>query len=181
MESSANAIREKEETMMCEDVRVNNCALHAHSKPLEVSWLKAFGEPGNGNKTISQLVYLCSYIQGKLGEKFKHIWKKLVGEDWEGPLLPKFVLSRWGYPLRAVLMVFLKYLQWKKFILQLYEAESHSSLLGNAIKDAAGLVKNTECQCLLSFLSSFSKYYWTPMVDGRPFLLLKNAITYCWC
>ena len=87
MESCAGAINKKENTLLDNLLFVNNCMLHGHSKPLELSWLELFGEFGIGEQTVSQLVYYIWYIQYCLKEFFHVTWHLLVGEEWQGPLL----------------------------------------------------------------------------------------------
>ena len=64
-ESCANKFDTAYGEMMFTIWYVITCMLHAHSKPLELVWIAAFGEFGNGNKTMSQFVYGCWYIQYK--------------------------------------------------------------------------------------------------------------------
>ena len=99
MESSAEAIRKIDDSMLDNLLFVNNCMLHGHSKPLELAWLEFFGDFGIGEPTVSQLVYNLWYIQDRLKEFFRVVWQTLVGKEWDGPLLCKCILSRWGYPL----------------------------------------------------------------------------------
>jgi len=89
MESSAEAIRKIDDSMLDDLLCVNNCMLHGHSKPLELAWLEFFGKFEIGEPTVSQLVYNLWVIQDRLREFFRVVWQTLVGEEWEGPLLCK--------------------------------------------------------------------------------------------
>ena len=123
MESSAEAIRKKEDGLLDDLLYVNNCMLHGHSKPLELAWLEFFGEFGIGQHTVSQLIYNIWYIQNRLKQFFHPTWKFLVGEEWQGPLLNKCILSRWGYPLKTCTMVNAIFDKWHLFLSKLVEIE----------------------------------------------------------
>ena len=62
MESCADAIKKKENTLLDDFLFIKNCMLYGNYKPLELSWLEFFGEFGIGEKTASQLVHDLWYI-----------------------------------------------------------------------------------------------------------------------
>ena len=66
MESCADSIKKKENTLLEDFLFIQNCMLHGNSKPLELSWLEFFGKFGIGEKIVSQLVYYLWYTQGHL-------------------------------------------------------------------------------------------------------------------
>ena len=146
MESSAEAIRKKEDGLLDDLLYINNCMLHGHSKPLELAWLECLGKFGIGQHTVSQLIYNIWYIQNRLKIFFHSTWKLIVGEDWEGPLLNKCILSRWGYPLKTCTMVNSIYDKWYLFLSKLVKIKPPYSALGKTVNDAWGLIQNPECK-----------------------------------
>ena len=66
MESCADTIKKKENTLSDDLLFIKNCMLHGNYKPLELSCIEFFGEFGIGEQTISQLVYDIWYIQDRL-------------------------------------------------------------------------------------------------------------------
>ena len=99
MESCADEIKKKENTLLDNFLFIKNCMLHGHSKPLELSWLDLFGKFGTGELIVSKLVYDLWYIQDCLKEFFHVTWPLLVGDEWQSPLLCKCILYQWEYPL----------------------------------------------------------------------------------
>ena len=93
MESCADANKNKQNTLLDDLLFVNDCMFHGNYKPLELSWIDLFGEFLIEEQTVSQLVYDLWYIQDSLKENFHVTWHLLVGEEWQGPLLCKFILS----------------------------------------------------------------------------------------
>ena len=131
--------------------------LHGYSKPLELSWEEAFAKFGNGNRTVSQLIYSCWYLQERIGENFKHRWEKITKKACKGRFMKKPILSRWGYPLTTASMIFEQFNNWVLFITGEFEGENKSSILGQTATDTLKLIKNTEIKVQLSFLDDFRK------------------------
>ena len=50
MESCADSIKKKENTLLEDFLFIQNFMLHGNSKPLELSWLEFFGKFGIGEK-----------------------------------------------------------------------------------------------------------------------------------
>ena len=153
---------------------VITCALHGHSKPLEKAWLSAFSKFGLGEKNVGQFVYECWYIQDRLGEKFKQRWELITGKKWVGILLPKPILSRWGYPMLGCTKVYEHFDDWGKFIQHHYEVEKAANVLAKTSVTCLALWKNPEVKCHLSFIVHFGKEYWTP---GYNWMRMKDEIT----
>ena len=112
MESCADAIKNKENALLDDFLFIKKFMLHGHSKPLGFSWLGFFGGFGIGEQFFSQLVYDLWYIQDRLKEFFHVTCHLLVGEEWKGPLLCKFILSRWGYTQKTCTIVDSIYEKW---------------------------------------------------------------------
>ena len=174
-ESCANKFETAYGEMMFMIWYVITCMLHAHSKPLELAWIAAFGEFGNGNNTMSQFVYGCWYIQNKQKTKvFKETWKRNTGEGWDGNILVQPILSRWGYPLKTVSTIYDKFEPWSTFVGQMYESSNSASSVFKTAKDALEIVKNPETKVQMSFLKAFGIYYWTP---GYNWIRRKDKLT----
>ena len=136
--------------------------MHGLSKPLQNAWERAFGKNGIQEVTMIQFLYCCWGVQDKLGENFKMYWNTFSEEMWEGTLLLKPLLTRWGYPLDTAIAIYGEITGWIIFLARLYEVLPSGSLVCTYAKSALVIIKNDIAVCHLCFIVTFGKYYWLP-------------------
>jgi hypothetical protein len=157
LESSASKI----DDLLYDIYYIINCALHSHSKCLQNAWEKSFGKGGLQQITLLQLLHSFWSLQEALGEHFKKFWSVLIQREWIQNILPKPILTRWGYVLDAATSIEEYFEEWETLTSHCYELWDGEEKMHTIAKGALKVLKNKVVKVQLHFICAFGKVFWT--------------------